>query len=545
MSSTSDFNIIESKKIHHQKELLKSASVISCATMVSRVLGYIRDMLFAHIFGAEMIADAFFVAFKIPNLFRHLLGEGALSASFIPVFTEFLKKQGKKSSWELASNAISITGLLTILLTIFGILFAPYIVLIIAPGFYNSKSKFNLTVLLTRILFPYIIIISIVALTMGILNSLKHFAIPALSPAAFNIGIIFGILYLSPKLNRPIIGAALGVLIGGLIQFLIEYPVLRKKGAILKFNLAYNNPGTKRIGLLMVPAAIGLGVTQINLMVDTLLASFLPEGSISYLYYGNRLIQLPLAIFGISLGTALLPTLSSLATEGKTSELLSTFSFGMRTVLFISLPASIGLIVYRIPIISLLFQRGEFTYSATIATAQALFAYSVGLAAFSGLKVIVPVFYAYQDTSTPVRIGIMAMVLNICLNIILMFPLKHAGLALATSLSSFMNLLILVWIIRKRWGNIDEGYFLKNLAKIILNSLLMGLICYWFIDKWLWIYAIPGKIWIKAYYLFLGIMIGGITYLVLGYISGSEELQFIISHLPMKKGQKEIHGIRN
>ena len=535
MSSTSTQIDKDQKEPHPQKSLLKSASVISSATMFSRILGYIRDMILAHIFGAEMVADAFFVAFKIPNLLRRLLGEGSLSASFTPVFTEYLEKREEKEAWDLASNILCLVVMTTIFLSIIAILFAPGIIFILAPGFYTDKAKFGLTVLLTRILFPYIILISVVAITMGILNSLRHFAIPALAPAALNVGIIFGALFLAPKLSKPIIGVALGVLIGGLLQILMEVPILIKKGAHLLFNFSLQNSGTKRIGILMLPAAAGLGVTQINIMVDTLLASFLPEGSISYLYYSNRLLQLPLALFGIALGTALLPTFSSLATQGRTKELMSTFSFGMRIVLFITVPASIGLIVFRVPIISMLFQRGEFTQIATIATAQALFAYSIGLFAFSGLKVTIPVFYANQDTATPVRIGIIAMLSNIVLNLILMFPLKHAGLALATSLSSLLNLILLLKIMRKRWGRIDGNHIMKSSFKILFNSLIMGFICFWFIQKKIGLFLVNGQLFLKGFYVITGIGIGIIIYLGLSHLTASEELIFFITHFLKRK----------
>ena len=269
MSRTTSLIDQDQKKGHSRKGLLKSAGVISGATMLSRILGYIRDMILAHIFGAEMVADAFFVAFKIPNLLRRLLGEGSLSASFIPVFTEYLAKKEEKEAWELASNILCLVVTTTILLSIIAILFAPGIIFILAPGFYPDKAKFGLTVLLTRILFPYIILISIVAISMGILNSLRHFAVPALAPAALNIGIILGALFLAPRLSRPIVGVALGVLIGGLLQILMQAPMLIKKGAQLILNFSIRNEGTKKIGMLMLPAAMGLGVSQINIMVDT------------------------------------------------------------------------------------------------------------------------------------------------------------------------------------------------------------------------------------------------------------------------------------
>ncbi|MBN2372479.1 murein biosynthesis integral membrane protein MurJ [bacterium] len=540
MSSVSSQIAHDSQKTPRHKYIIKSAGVIGFATIISRLLGYIRDMILANIFGTEMVADVFFVAFKIPSLIKRLLGEGSLSSSFIPVFTDYLEKRKKKEAWELASNVLCLVSVAAILLTLLAILAAPGIVLIIAPGFYPDKMKFRLTVLITRIIFPYIIIASIVAVIMGILNSLKHFAIPALSPAVLNVGIIFGALFLAPKMNQPITGVAFGVLIGGLLQILIHPPVLIKKGALLKPSFDLHNPGTKKIGLLMVPAAIGLGVTQINIMIDTLLASFLPEGSISYLYYSNRLLQLPLALFGIALGTALLPTYSSLISSGRADEVMSTFSFAMRVVLFISLPSSIGLIVFRVPIIGILFQRGQFTNAATTATAQALFAYSIGLFAYSGLKVTIPVFYAHQDTITPVRIGVIAMLLNICINLILMFPLKHAGLALATSLSSMMNLILLIRIMRNRWGRIDGDRITKSCLKSLVNSLFMGLICYWFIHNKIWIFLLPGRLWIKALYLGLGIGFGFIVYFTLSYITGSTEMDFFVSHFITRKADKGL-----
>ncbi|MGA1797034.1 MAG: murein biosynthesis integral membrane protein MurJ [bacterium] len=514
-----------------QKGLLKSAGVIGAATMASRILGYIRDMILAHLFGAEMATDAFFVAFKIPNLLRRLLGEGSISASFIPVFTEYLETKDSEEVWDLAGNVLTLAVIAAILLTCAAILFAPGIVLILAPGFVADRATFNLTVLLTRVLFPYVILISVVATAMGILNSLQHFAIPALVPAALNIGIIYGALWISPHFQQPIIGVAVGVLIGGLLQVLMEAPVLKKKGARLMFNPGIGNPGTRRIGVLMLPAALGLGVTQINIMVDTLLASFLPEGSISYLYYSNRLLQLPLALFGISLGTALLPTLSSLASQEKADEMMATFSFGIRTVLFITLPASIGLIVFRIPIISLLFQRGEFSHTATIATARALYAFAIGLCAFSGLKVAIPVFYAHQDTATPVRIGIITILLNIGLSIILMLPFKHAGLALATSLSAIVNLALLMRIMKRRWGMAAEGDMVAGGLKILGNSLAMGFISYIAMHRTFDLYAEAGNLFAKVMYLFSGIGIGIAAYFALSYFTGSKELDFLVRHI--------------
>ncbi|MGA1870394.1 MAG: murein biosynthesis integral membrane protein MurJ [bacterium] len=520
-----------------QKHIIKSTIVISGATLISRILGFIRDMIIAGFFGAGMVVDAFIVAFRLPNLLRRLFGEGSLSASFIPVFTEYLEKKGPHDAWELASNILTLFSIILILTSAAGVVGAPLLVRILAPGFHSSEVKLRLTILLTRILFPYLFLIGLVALSMGILNSLRHFATPAISPALLNVGIISGALLISPHLKEPIIGIALGVLIGGVCQVLIQIPVLIKKGVSLYPNFSLIHPGTRRIGRLMIPAILGMGVTQINILIDTLLASFLPEGSISYLYYSNRLIQFPLALFGISLGTAIFPTLSRQAAQNNLEELTDTYSFGMRMVFFITLPAAIGLAVFGHPIIKILFERGEFGAHATSATAQALIAYCAGLWAYAGIKITVPVFYSLQDTATPVKIAIIAMITNIVLNIVLMIPLKHAGLALATSLSATINLFILVAILRKRLTHIEIRKIIVSSIKTLINSSIMGCVCVLFIQKAV-CQATQGTM-TRALYLGTGIVGGIILFFLLSYISHSDEFMFFFTHMKEKFNKKK------
>jgi len=525
--------LIKSKKQSQtiNKKLLFSAGIISGATLCSRLLGFLRDMIIAQMFGAKMVADAFFVAFRLPNLLRKLMGEGALSSSFIPVFTEYLHKKTKKEAWELAGNVISLVIILLIAIVIFSIILAPLIVMIFAPGFHKSPEKFHLTTLLARILFPYIFFIGLSALFMGILNSLNHFLIPALNPALLNIAMIIGALFIAPKFNTPIIGLAIGVLIGGVAQLFFQLPILIKKGMNFKFSLNIHHEGLRRIGALMLPSTIGLAVAEINSMVDTLLATLLPEGSVSYLYYSNRLIQFPLGLFGIAIGTAILPTMSAQAARKKIPALKETFSFGLRLVMFITLPATVGLIICRKAIIAILFQRGAFTASATQATAIALLFYAVGLFAYAGVKVVVPVFYSLQDTKTPVKIAIYSMLANIVLNIILMQPLKHAGLALATALASMLNFTLLLYYLRKKMGRLGGRQILISCLKIIAASIVMG------IGAWILINQYNFMVISRLYsgiILLVVILISSLVYALISFLLKSSEMSFLLCSLRKK-----------
>jgi putative peptidoglycan lipid II flippase len=463
-------------------------------------------MLIANFFGAGLVADAFFVAYRIPNLLRQLLGEGALSASFIPVFTEYLTTKPKKEAQRLAR--ISGLLLLTVLpiLTILGIIFSPIIVRIIAPGFINNPEKLSLTVTLTRILFPFMIAIGLATLALGILNSLRRFIIPALAPCLLSISEIFFILLICPLMERPIIGLALGVVTGGFAQFFFQLPSIVKEGFVLqtrngpkssrperasysqnivknlnvlwkKWISALNHPGVKRIGLMMLPATLGLSVTQVNSFVDTIFASMLREGSVTALYYANRLMQLPLALFGTAIATVALPTMSRSAAATNMEELKDTLSLAIRMILFSIVPASLGLIILGKPIISLLFERGRFTSQATQSTNWALLFYSTGIVAYAGVKVVASAFYSMQDTRTPVRVACIAVVTNIVLNAILMRFLDVGGLAFATAIASFINLSILLSYLRKRIGRLGGKKVLHSLAKILLASSAMGVAC--------------------------------------------------------------------
>ncbi len=510
-----------------EKGIAASAGIVALGTFTSRILGFVRDMVLAKIFGASLVADAFYVAFRIPNLLRELFAEGSMSAGFIPVFTEYLTNKGKKEAIELARSAFTFLVLALSLMVSVGILFSPQIISVIAPGFLEDLPKFNLTTGLTRVMFPFLFFISLAALAMGILNSMRHFAPPAFSSASFNIVNIVVLIGLTPLLDEPVYAAAVAVTLGGLAQFLIQLPALYREGFKLSIRrpLFPFHPGVVQMGKLILPTTIGLSVTQVNILVNTLLASFLPVGSVSYLYYGMRLIHFPLGIFAIALATALLPTLSAQASRGDTEALRLSFSFGLRLVFFIIFPAMLGLILFRVPIVHLLFERGEFNRLATQGTADAVLFYAFGLWAFAGVRIVVPVFYAFQDTKTPVKIAIMAMLLNVGLNLLLMGPLQHRGLALATSISAIFNFSFLILILKRRIGRIDGKRILISHLKVVFASLPMLVPFLWLSRQVIW--TSEGNLGIKALNLSLAMLASMLLYAGLQAVLKSEEVFFI------------------
>jgi len=520
-------------------KIARAATTIGMGTFLSRILGFLRDMVIAHFFGAGMAADAFFVAFRLPNLWRRLVGEGSLTISFIPVYTEYLTQRSEEETREVTHIAFTIAGVILLILTILGILFSPILIRIIAPGWFTQyPEKFGLTVTLNQIIFPYLFFMGLFALCMGILNSYRHFFAPAIAPIFLNISIIVSVFLFYHAFKIPVMTLALGVLAGGVIQFFFQIPFLWKRGITFRFNFNFRNPAIKRIGLLMIPGLIGTGVYQLNVFIDTIFASFLPSGSVSYLFFADRLMEFPLGIFAIAIGMASLPSLSGLASQGKMEELKETLSFTFRLVSFISVPAMVGLIALKTPIISLLFQRGLFDYSATEKTAIALLFYSVGLWAIAGSRTIVPAFYSLQDTWTPLKIALICLAANVLLNGIFIFftPLKHAGLALATSLSSTLNLILLFWKLNSKFGKIDMRKNIHSLLRNVLCSLPMGLAAYLICSIGNW--SATGNGAAKVLLLFVGIIIGVGIYFVASYWMKNEEMLFLLKMLRrQKRGQ--------
>ncbi len=507
-----------------------AATVVALGTFASRIVGFLRDAVIAAFFGASPAADAFYVAYRIPNLFRELFAEGSMSAGFIPVFTQTLTREGAARAREVARSAFTLLAVILSALFVGVLFFAPLVVLLVAPGFSDEPGKFNLTAMLTRFMFPYLIFISLSALAMGILNAMRRFFAPAFSPVVANLVIIGSVLGVSPFLAEPIYAVAIGVTAGGVVQFLFQLPVLYRSGMSLAPKRPFPiDPAVRRMGLLLIPTLVGLSVTQVNLLINTLIASYLPEGSVTYLYYGLRLIHLPLGIFAVALATALLPTLSVQAATGRREDLRKTLSFALRLIFFLTFPAMIGLILLRMPIIQVLFEHGQFSREATVQTASALLFYSLGLWAFAGTRVVVPAFYAMQDTRTPVGVGLAAVGANLVLNIMLMrTPLKHGGLALATSISAIGNLAGLIFFLNRKIGALEGGILRSHLqvavasAGIILPSLAATLLPIW--DQ-------AGRLGLKSAILGGTILLSIGGYLFIHRLMKSAELSFLIERI--------------
>lgn len=457
--------------------MTRAAGVIAAWTGASRIMGFVRDMVIALFMGAGQGADAFFVAFRIPNLLRRLFGEGALTAAFIPTFVETLHNSGREEAFKVARIAMTIVILLLGATTFLGVLASPIIVKVIAPGFSEIPDKFALTVQLNRIMFPYIFFISLVALSSGVLNSLGHFAAPAASPVLLNLAMIGSVSVLTGICGMASYYAlSIGVFIAGLIQLGAQIPFLMERGFRPGFGSEFRHPAMLKIARLFAPAAMAGAVYQINVMIGTILASFLPQGSVSWLYYADRLVELPLGLFAIALGTAILPSMSRQAGSGDLDGLADSVTFSIRFIAFFIVPASFGLIILRDPIIALLFQRGAFTYQDTLATGYALFCYTLGLWAFSGLKVVNQAFFALKDTKTPLYVAIVAVIINFAAGLTLMGPMAHGGLALATGMAAGVNTLTLFAILKKRLPGIDHRSILISVMRIIVACSLMGVV---------------------------------------------------------------------
>jgi putative peptidoglycan lipid II flippase len=510
----------------------KAAGVVGLATLLSRILGYVRDVVMASFFGAGLFSDAFIAAFRIPNLLRRLFGEGSLTVAFVPVFAECLSRDGRVEAEKLAGSALRLLALVLVAVSVLGLFLAPGIVHLMAYGFTDNPEQYALCVQLTRVMFPYIIFIGLVALCMGILNTLGHFAAPALSPTLLNVGMIGAVLvaaWMSPSKNIQVIGLAVGVLVGGVLQLGLQVPFLIKEGIHFWRSTQLWHPAIKKVLVLMGPAVFGAAVYQINSLVGTLMASLLPMGSVSYLYYADRLAQFPLGIFGIALATAVLPTLSRQAAAGQFDDLRATFAHAIKLIFFITLPCMAGLIVLREPIVALLFQRGHFDAATTQLTASALLYYSLGLWAFAAVRIVLNTFYALQDTRTPVRMAVISIVANVALGAVLMWPMKHNGLALALSLASALNLGMLTVALRKRLGAIGWRLIAASVSKSGLCAALMGL-AVWLLAQW--VIPAAGGHWLGALAgLIICLITGIVVFIGSAYLVKVPELKTVLKML--------------
>ncbi|MEW5911713.1 MAG: murein biosynthesis integral membrane protein MurJ [Thermodesulfobacteriota bacterium] len=463
-------------ELSEQHKVTRAAGVVGLSTLASRVAGFVRDLVIAYFFGAGPAADAFFVAFRIPNLLRRLFAEGTLTIAFIPVFTEVLKKRGREEAYLLARSTASLLALALLVVCAAGVYFAPQVVRVIAPGFTPGQGTFSLAVSLTRWCLPFIFFISLVALAGGVLNSLGHFFAPAAAPALFNLCIIAAATALAPRVDPPVLSLALGVLIGGVAQLIMQLPYLRARGLSLRPAWRIKDPALMRILRLMGPAAFGAAVYQVTVLINTMLASLLPSGSVSYLYYADRLIQFPLGIFAIAVSTAILPSLSRQAADQDQAALVGTMGYGLRLIIFITVPAMVGLMVLAQPLVTVLFMRGEFTLAMSQETAGAVLGYAMGLWGYAGVRAVVQAFYALKDTKTPVAVAAVCLLINLGCSLALMGPFKQVGLALATSISGVANLLLLLWLLRRRLGPLGGRRLLRSGLGTCAAAAVMGLL---------------------------------------------------------------------
>jgi putative peptidoglycan lipid II flippase len=499
------------------KSLIKSTTIFSGATFVSRLMGFLRDMIVAHMFGATGLTDAFFVAFKIPNFMRRLFAEGAFSQAFVPILAEY-KERHHDAMQDFVNKTSGTLGGVVLLVTVVGMVAAPWVIRIFAPGFNEDATRFQLSIDMLRITFPYILFISITAFATGVLNTHNYFAGPAFTPVLLNLAMIAAVIWLAPLMSDPIVALAWGVFAGGVVQLLFQIPFLSHIKILPRFKWAWRDPGVQRVLKLMLPALFGVSVGQIGLLVDTVFASFLPAGSISWLYNSERLMLFPLGMFGVAIATVVLPHLSKRYANQSHAQYSNTIDWAIRIVLLLGLPAAVGLIMLSAPLLSTLFHYGKFDNYDVIMSQRSLVAYSIGVPFMMLVKVLASGFYGQQNIKTPVKIAAIALLVNIVLNFLLISSLKHAGLALASALAAGVNaLLLLVFLIRANIFKFHKGWVWYFLRLIIANATMAVFLYYltaatslWLSSAWQW----------RAVNL-LGLVLGAvIVYVIMLFILG-------------------------
>ncbi len=446
--------------------LLRALAAVSSLTMVSRVLGYARDFFIARLFGAGLATDAFFVAFKIPNLLRRLFAEGAFSQAFVPILGEYKSRSSPEETRSLIDAISTVLLVALVAAAALGMAAAPLIVHVTAPGFADEPGKFALTVSLLRITFPYIVFISLVALAAGVLNTWNRFSVPAITPALLNVSFIVGAAFFAEYFDPPVLVLAWAVFAGGVLQLAFQVPFLARMGLLPRWRIDLRHPGLRRVLTLMLPAAFGVSVSQISLLINQIFASFLVTGSISWLYYADRLMELPAGVLGVAVGTILLPSLSKYHATANPAEYSRLLDWGLRITVLLAVPSAVALAVLALPLIAMLFQYGRFSAEDAWMTRQALIAYSVGLVGIILVKILAPGFYARQNIATPVKIGIATLVATQAMNLAFIGPLRHAGLALAIGLGACMNALLLYLMLRKHGFYSPQAGWPAFLAKV-------------------------------------------------------------------------------
>lgn len=524
--------------MNHQQEnrrLMKSTFHVAAPTLLSRVLGYLRDMLQAKYLGTTGSADAFNIAYVIPNLLRRLTGEGAMAAAFIPVFTQLKKEKTKKELWRFANCFFYDMTVLMAALTILGIITSPLLVKFIASLF-KTTVKVNLTIVLSWIMFPYLFLVSLAALAMAILNSFRKFFIPALAPVLFNLSIITAAALFAGRTNEPAYVFAAGVVAGGVLQLALQLPSLWKTGMRFQFGLSFTHPAVKKVAMLMIPGIFGVGISQINFAISRALAWSLETGSVSSLYYSTRVQELTLGVFSIAFSIALLPTFSEQAAQRDIASMKKTLEFSVKLISFITFPAMVGLMILNRPIIRVLFERGVFNVESTMMTSSCLLFFAIGLPFISYVKVIAPAFYSLKDTKTPVIVAFFVMIIYLSLSFVLMRPMRVSGIALALSISSVFNFLFLYLLLEKKIGKIQRSDLLSSALKSAFSAAVMGGVVWLFMGKLPFTNSgtLP-----KIGFLLAAILAGIATYAFLGFIVNREEIRAVIALLFGKKGLKK------
>ena len=454
--------------------LLKALAAVSSMTLLSRILGFVRDAVIARTFGAGAATDAFFVAFKLPNLLRRLFAEGAFSQAFVPVLAEYKNRRGEDATRILVDRVATLLFVILMGVAALGVIGAPLIVLVSAPGFSTAPDKFALTVSLTRIVFPYLVFISLVSLAGGILNTWSRFQVPAFTPVLLNVAMILAAAFAAPYFDPPVLALGWGAFLGGILQLAIQFPALRKIGMLPGWNWAPRDEGVRRILKLMGPAALGVSVAQVSLIINTIFASFLDTGSVSWLYYADRLMEFPTGMLGVALGTILLPSLAKHHADNDTAEYSKLLDWGLRLTLLLAAPAAVGLGILAVPLIATLFYHGEFSPHDVEMTRMALVAYSIGLIGLILVKVLAPGFYARQNIKTPVKIALFTLLATQAMNLAFVWHLKHAGLALAIGLGACLNAGILYYHLRKQDIYQPQPGWMSFSSRLLVALLIMA-----------------------------------------------------------------------
>jgi len=471
--------------------LLRALATVSSLTLVSRILGYLRDFIIARAFGASLATDAFFVAFRIPNLLRRLFAEGAFSQAFVPVLAEHKNKGSPEEVRSLIDGVATLLLVALVVVAALGMAAAPIIVYISAPGFAADPGKLDLTVTLLRITFPYIVFISLVAFSAGILNTWNRFSVPAVTPALLNVSFIVGALFFADQFDPPVLVLAWAVFLGGLAQLAYQLPHLMKLGLLPRWRLDWSHPGVRRMLKLMAPAAFGVSISQVSLLINTIFASFLVSGSVSWLYYADRLMEFPAGVLGVALGTILLPSLSKYHADARHAEYGELLDWGLRLTFLLAVPSAVALAVLALPLVATLFHYGRFTAEDAWMTRQALVAYSSGLVGMILVKILAPGFYARQNIVTPVKIGILTLVFTQILNLAFIIPLRHAGLALAIGLGACLNAGLLYRYLRRHGIYAPQPGWPVYLLKIAAAVAFMAIVLFTTMDESGWWLSAP------------------------------------------------------